>query len=85
MKQTHSFTPSIIVLALAGALSSTVSVADSAINLTHVPNANQKVTGMAAPNILSPELIEVALAQGSTRLENSSALTSYYGYINDGR
>ena len=84
MKHTHSFTPSVIVLALAGALSSTASLADSATNLTHVPSANQKVTGMAAPNILSPELIEVPLAQGSTRLENPSALTNYYGYINDG-
>ena len=28
---------------------------------------------MAAPNILSPELIEVMLAQGSTRLENPVA------------
>ena len=84
MKYTHLFTPSAVVLALAGALSSTASVADSATNLTHVPNENQKVTGMAAPNILSPELIEVTLAQGSTRLENPSALTNYYGYINDG-
>ena len=84
MKPAHSFTPSIIALALAGALSSTASLADSAANLTHVPNANQKITGMAAPNILSPELIEVSVAQGSTRLENPSALTDYYGYINDG-
>ena len=32
---------------------------------------------------LSPELAQIAVAQGSTRLENPSALTSYYGYDND--
>ncbi len=33
--------------------------------------------------MLSPELIQVVAAQGSTRMENSSSLTSYYGYDND--
>ncbi len=83
MKPAHSLTPSILALALASAVSSAASWADAA-NLTHVPHANQKITGMTAPNILSPELIEVTVAQGSTRLENPSTLTNYYGYINDG-
>lgn len=52
--------------------------------LTHVPTANPKLTGFAAPNVLSPELAQVIVAQGATPLENPSALTSYYGYDNDG-
>src|SRR5437667_8865172 len=52
--------------------------------LTPVPNANPKSPGFAAPNILSPELKQSPVAQGSTGLENPSALTSLYGYDNDG-
>ncbi len=53
-------------------------------DLTDVPSANSKTPGFAAPNILSPELTETIAAQGSVRLENSSALTSFYGYDNNG-
>jgi len=52
--------------------------------LTHVPSANTKTPGFAAPNILSPGLTEVLVATGSSKLENPSDLTSYYGYDNDG-
>src|SRR5499425_897517 len=52
--------------------------------LTPVAAANQKAVGTPVPNILSPELIETIVAQGSNVLENPSALTSYYGYDNDG-
>ena len=51
--------------------------------LTNVPSANTKSDGYSPPNVLSPELSQVVLAQGSTKLENTSALTSYYGYDND--
>jgi hypothetical protein len=61
-----------------------VTAALSAQNLTHVPSANPRLANTASPNILSPQLIEAPVAQGSTRLENTSALTSYYGYDNDG-
>jgi hypothetical protein len=54
------------------------------ITLTPVPSANPKAPGFAAPSVLSPELIETIVAQGSLKLENPSALTSYYGYDNDG-
>src|SRR5215468_10365808 len=47
-------------------------------------SANGKAPGFAPPNVLSPELIETAVAQGSTEVENPSALTSFYGYDNDG-
>src|SRR5215475_12904587 len=50
--------------------------------LTSVP-ANHKVEGVSFPNVLSPELVEVIVGQGSVRLENSFLLTSYYGYEND--
>jgi hypothetical protein len=54
--------------------------------LTGVPNANSKSNGYAPASILSPELSQTAVAQGSTPLEGppaSSTLTSYYGYDND--
>jgi hypothetical protein len=53
------------------------------ITLTNVPTANTKSDGYSPASKLSPELRQVAVAQGSTRLENPSALTSYYGYDND--
>ncbi len=52
--------------------------------LTAVQSANPKAPGLASPNILSPELTEVLLAQGSSKLENTSDLTNFYGYDNDG-
>jgi hypothetical protein len=51
--------------------------------LTGVRSANTKSPGFAPPDALSPELTQVVVAQGSNRLENGSALTSYYGYDND--
>jgi hypothetical protein len=51
---------------------------------TNVPSANQKSPGVTAPNILSPELIETIVAQGSNALENPTALIKFYGYDNNG-
>jgi hypothetical protein len=51
--------------------------------LTSVPTANTKSDGYSPASKLSPELSQNVVAQGSTRLENPSALTSYYGYYND--
>ena len=51
--------------------------------LTPVPSANTKAPGVPAPNILSPELSEVLVAQGFYRLENPTTLTSFYGFAND--
>jgi hypothetical protein len=51
--------------------------------LTGVPAANTKSDGYAPASVLSPELRQVIVAQGATKLENPSALTSYYGYDND--
>ena len=52
--------------------------------VTPVASANPKSVGVPAPNVLSPELVEAIVAQGSWKLENPSDLTSYYGYDNDG-
>jgi hypothetical protein len=51
--------------------------------LTNVPTANTKSDGFSPASKLSPELAQIVVAQGSTRLENPSTLTSYYGYDND--
>jgi len=69
--------------ALAVSFAAGAALADPS-DLTDVPSANSKTPGFAAPNILSPELTETIAAQGSVRLENSSALTSFYGYDNNG-
>src|SRR5258705_2550140 len=52
--------------------------------LTPVANANPKTVGFAKPNVLSPELVELIVAQGSTPLENGTALIPYYGYDGNG-
>lgn len=61
--------------------------------LTGVPAAQTKVAGNASPNFLSPELIEVAAAQGSNPLENPTTVVagdgtllpvSFYGYSGNG-
>jgi hypothetical protein len=52
-------------------------------SLTSVPAANTRSAGYAPASMLSPELYQLVVAQGSTRVENPAALTSYYGYDND--
>jgi hypothetical protein len=52
-------------------------------SLTNVPTANTRSDGFAPASKLSPELVQTVVAQGSTRMENGSPLTSFYGYDND--
>jgi len=52
-------------------------------SLTSVPTANTRSDGYAPVSKLSPELTQSVVAQGATRLENPSPLTSFYGYNND--
>ena len=54
------------------------------LRATQVSAANPKVAGKAAPNVLSPQLRESVVAQGSTPMENRIALFPYYGYNGDG-
>jgi hypothetical protein len=51
--------------------------------LTNVPSAQTKATGFAPANATSPEVVDVARAQGSTPLENPIGITRFYGYQND--
>ena len=68
-----------------GALDSTgVASQPGPLDLTPVPAANTKAPGYAPPNILSPELIESPVAQGSVKLENGTAAIPFYGYDGDG-
>ena len=52
--------------------------------LTDAGSANTKAAGISLPDKISPQWRETTVAQGSTALENPSALTGYYGYYNDG-
>ncbi len=70
-----------LALSIAAALSAGYS---QAAGLTPVPNASTRATGMAAPNVLSPELIETVVARGNMALENPSAAYTFYGYDNNG-
>jgi hypothetical protein len=51
--------------------------------LSDVATANTKSPGYAPANKLSPELQQIVVAQGATKLENGNAQVSYYGYDND--
>src|SRR5471030_274829 len=51
--------------------------------LTNVPTANAKAVGVAPATKLSSELQQIAVAQGSTKLENPSGIVTNYGYEND--
>ena len=51
--------------------------------LMSVPSANTRSPGFAPVSKLAPELRQIAVAQGSTKLENGTAQVSHYGYDND--
>jgi hypothetical protein len=62
------------------ALGVAAGTAGPAVSFTNVPAANTKSPGYSRPNGLSPELQELAWAQGSTPVENPSNGISFYGY-----
>jgi hypothetical protein len=51
--------------------------------LTNVSAANTKSTGNAPASVLSPELQQLVVAQGSTKVENPTAAIAYDGYATD--
>jgi len=53
-------------------------------NFVGVPTANPRTAGVAVPNVLTPELMETIVAQGSMKLENGTTDFPYYGYDGDG-
>ena len=77
----------LVLLGAAGAALAVVTSA-SALGTLHLSPvaAEPKVAGMAPPNVLSPQLTESIVAQGSVPLENPSAdgVVAYYGYLADG-
>ena len=66
-----------------GGVAAAVAFAAPPPDLTGVPAANTRSPGYAPATILSPELSQIVVAQGSTKVENPSAAVSYYGYDND--
>lgn len=69
---------------VAGMVSAAAALAASPwTSLTDVPAANTKSSGYAPASVLSPELDQVVVARGATRLENPSPAVAYYGYDND--
>jgi hypothetical protein len=70
-------------LIVLGGVAAAAALAASPTDVTGVPSANTKSAGYAPPDVLSPELAQIAVAQGATRLENPTAAVSYYGYDND--
>ncbi|MBK7642722.1 MAG: phosphatase [Planctomycetes bacterium] len=71
-------------LATAAAALSQPAHATLASGYTGVPSANPKTSGIAVPNVLTPELVQTALVQGSAKLENGTSAIPYYGYCGDG-
>ncbi|MCW2620954.1 MAG: phosphatase-like protein, partial [Frankiales bacterium] len=67
-------------VALALTLGGSTADATTRQNVTNVPTAQPKAPGLTSPNALSPELAEIAVAQGSTTVENPTAAIGYYGY-----
>jgi hypothetical protein len=76
-----------------GQVSQELAGSSSDPHLHAVALANTKVAGVAPPTVLSVELAQVAVAQGSTPLENpmsvtlangSSAVIDHYGYMGPG-
>src|SRR3954454_15786049 len=72
-----------VVASSAAMAAAVVAFPSSPPELTHVPSANTRSDGYAPASMLSPQLRQIAVAQGSTRLENPAAVASYYGYDND--
>ncbi len=52
-------------------------------SLTNVADPNPKADGLVSPDTLSPQLSQVALAQGANRLENGTPEVPFYGYDGD--
>jgi hypothetical protein len=51
--------------------------------LSGVPSADRRADGYAPATRLSPELAQIAWAQGATRLENPQGIIDFYGYETD--
>jgi hypothetical protein len=73
----------VVVAAGVAMLNAGTATANDRLEWTSIP-ANPAVRGTAAPNLLSPQLREYVVVQGSNVLENPSKQVKYYGYLSDG-
>jgi hypothetical protein len=85
MRRTRIVGVSVLVLLCAASalVASGAAAPPSGPKLTDVPTANTKAPGYTPASKLSPELAQIAVAQGSTKVENPSSEISFYGYDND--
>jgi hypothetical protein len=67
-------------VAMAALAAASAADASDQLQLTPVAKANPKAPGLTSPNRLSPELTQIARAQGSTVVENPQDGVGYYGY-----
>src|SRR4051812_13175838 len=72
-----------VALTVTATLSTSAANAGRGVNWSSVP-ANAKAAGIAGPNVLSPQLGEHVVAQGSIKLENPDGDVGYFGYHTDG-
>jgi hypothetical protein len=70
-------------IAVAAAGTAVALANDGAVNYKDVPAANVKAAGFSPASVLSPELRQVMVAQGSMRLDGAQDPVGWYGYIND--
>ena len=56
---------------------------DGGVSYTNVPSADVKAAGYAPADVLSTELRQVMVAQGSMSLDGAQGQVGWYGYIND--
>jgi hypothetical protein len=66
-----------------GAASAAVALGGGGVSYTNVPDANVKAAGYAPASVLSPELRQTMVAQGSMALDGAQGAVGWYGYIND--
>jgi hypothetical protein len=67
----------------AGAASAAGALGGGGVSYTSVPNAEVKAAGYAPASVLSPELRQTMVAQGSMALDGAQGAVGWYGYIND--
>ena len=77
MRKGHTWTLGTAAGLLAGGVA-------AAAGFTGVPVANPRIPGVTLPSMLTPELQQVAVAQGSIMLENGTTAFPFYGYDGDG-
>jgi hypothetical protein len=81
MKRKAILSGAVVAAALAAAVAAASGPDDT--QFSGVATANTKAAGYAPAPKLTPELQQVAWAQGSTKLENPQGIFGFYGYEND--